>query len=76
MVTLMQVRFLRPGHPFGTAFARLGDLLLFFLLLTANGLVEQDGADANADANASTPAPATTTAMAVVMFTRRGVARV
>jgi len=65
-LTLTQVRFLRDQViPSGQAFG-LGHVLLvlLLLLLAADRLVEQDGADADADSHASTPASTTTTAMA------------
>jgi len=51
-------------------------LVLLLLLLAADRLVEQDGADADADSHASTPASSTTTAMATVILTRRGALRI
>jgi hypothetical protein len=64
-LTLTQVRFLRdqviPSGQFGLGHVLL---VLLLLLLAADRLVEQDGADADADSHASTPASTTTTAMA------------
>jgi len=51
-------------------------LVLLLLLLAADRLVEQDGADADVNSHASTPASTTTTAMATVILTRRGALRI
>ena len=74
----MQVCFLRDQvMPLGAAFARLSHMLLILLafLLAADRYVEKDGADANADIDTGASAPAATTAVAVIILTSRGAAR-